>query len=177
MFLGVAAYLVLSGLGISPIGLRPLDLVRYAAAVTLMWASVEKWAYPEWTAPLIAAKPDMTMGTTPELFMRSAGVIEFTLAFSLIWTPLVRRMAAIILAAIFISAVFEFGKVDAIGHSGIVVVLLGIAADDARRAVRVRDVALAPGLGTAAPWLPSWRCTISATRPCSARSLGWVAGR
>ena len=144
VFLGVAAYLVLSGLGISPFGIRPLDIVRHTAAVTLMWASVEKWAYPDWTSPLLAAKPQMTMGASPELFMKSAGVIEFTLAFSLIWTPLVRRMAALILTAIFVSAVFEFGKVDAIGHSGIIVVLLGIAADDARRAVRVRDVALAP---------------------------------
>ena len=144
VFLGVAAYLVLSGLGISPLGLRPLDIVRYAAAVTLMWASVEKWAYPEWTAPLLTAKPQMTMGASPELFMQSAGVIEFTLAFSLIWTPLVRRIAALILTGIFVSAVFEFGKIDAIGHSGIVVVLLGIAAEDARRTVRVRDVATAP---------------------------------
>ena len=144
VFLGVAAYLVLSSLGITPFGIRPLDVVRYTAAVTLMWASVEKWAYPEWTAPLLVAKPQMTMGATPELFMKSAGVIEFTLAFSLIWTPLVRRVAALILTGIFVSAVFEFGKIDAIGHSGIIVVLLGIAADDARRAVRVRDVALAP---------------------------------
>ena len=53
-------------------------------------------------------------------------------------------MAALILTGIFVSAIFEFGKVDAIGHSGIIVVLLGIAADDARRAVRVRDVATAP---------------------------------
>jgi len=86
----------------------------------------------------------MTFGASPELFMKAAGVVEFTLAFALIWTPLVRRTAAIILAAIFVSAVFEFGKVDAIGHSGIIVVLIGIAADDARSAVRRRDVALAP---------------------------------
>ncbi len=144
VFLGVAAYLVLNGLGISLFGIRSLDLVRYTAAITLMWASVEKWAYPQWTDPLLAAKPAMTMGATPELFMQSAGVIEFTLAFALIWTPLVRRMAAIILAAIFVSAVFEFGKVDAIGHSGIIVVLLGIAADDTRATVRIRDVAWAP---------------------------------
>ncbi|GLS71698.1 hypothetical protein GCM10007890_37110 [Methylobacterium tardum] len=144
VFLGVAAYLILRGLDIEPYGVRPLDIVRWAAAVTLMWASVEKWAYPQWTHPLLAAKPGMTMGASPELFMQAAGVIEFTLAFALIWTPLVRRAAAIILAAIFISAVFEFGKVDAVGHSGIIVVLLGIAADDARRAVRVRDVVAAP---------------------------------
>jgi hypothetical protein len=144
VFLGVAVYLICQGLDLTPFDIRPLDLVRWTAAVTLMWASVEKWAYPQWTDPLLAAKPQMTMGASPELFMQAAGVIEFTLAFALIWTPLVRRMSAIILAAIFISAVFEFGKVDAIGHSGIIVVLLGIAADDARSVVRVRDAAWAP---------------------------------
>ena len=144
VFLGVAVYLICQGVGLRPFNLRPLDIVRWTAAVTLMWASVEKWAYPQWTDPLLAAKPQMTMGASPELFMQAAGVIEFTLAFALIWTPLVRRISAIILAAIFVSAVFEFGKVDAIGHSGIIVVLLGIAADDVRSVVRVRDAAWAP---------------------------------
>ncbi len=144
VFLGVAAYLILRGLDIAPYGIRPLDIVRWAAAVTLMWASVEKWAYPQWTDPLFAAKPEMTMGATRELFMQAAGVIEFTLAFALVWTPLVRRTSALILAGIFVSAVFEFGKIDAIGHSGIIVVLLGIAADDVRVKVRVRDTVLAP---------------------------------
>jgi hypothetical protein len=144
VFLGIAAYLIAQGLGLKPFDVRPLDLVRWTAAVTLMWASIEKWAYPDWTAPLIAAKPQMTMGATPELFMQAAGVIEFTLAFALIWTPLVRRTSAIILAAIFVSAIFEFGKVDAIGHSGIIVVLLAIAADDVRVPVRARQALLAP---------------------------------
>ena len=144
VFLGVAVYLILQGLGLKPFDIRPLDIVRWTAAVTLMWASVEKWAYPQWTDPLLAAKPQMTMGATPELFMQAAGVIEFTLAFALIWTPLVRRVAALILTGIFVSAIFEFGKVDAIGHSGIIVVLLGIAADDTRTTVRARDAAWAP---------------------------------
>ena len=144
VFLGVAVYLICQGLGLKPFDIRPLDIVRWTAAVTLMWASVEKWAYPQWTDPLLAAKPQMTMGASPELFMQAAGVIEFTLAFALIWTPLVRRVAALILSGIFVSAVFEFGKVDAIGHSGIIVVLLGIAADDLRSVVRVRDAARAP---------------------------------
>lgn len=144
VFLGIAAYLALTGLDRTLFGMRPIDVVRMAAAVTLMWASVEKWAYPHWTDPLLAAKPAMTMGASPELFMQAAGVIEFTLAFALIWTPLVRRCAAIILAAIFISAIFEFGKLDAIGHSGIIVVLLGIAADDARTAATRWHAAMAP---------------------------------
>lgn len=144
VFLGVAAYLALTGLDRTLFGYRPIDVVRATAAITLMWASVEKWAYPQWTDPLLAAKPSMTMGASAETFMRAAGVIEFTLAFALIWTPLVRRASAIILAAVFISAIVEFGKVDAVGHSGIIAVLIGIAADDARVPATRRDAVLAP---------------------------------
>jgi hypothetical protein len=46
-------------------------------------------------------------------------------------TPLVRRVAAILLAGMFTSAVLEFGKIDAIGHLMIVIILVAIAVDDA----------------------------------------------
>jgi hypothetical protein len=130
VFLGVATFLILAGLQKSFFGLRPLDLVRITAAITLMWASVEKWAYPQWTDPLLAAKPEMTMGFSSDLFMDAAGVIEFTLAFGLIWTQMVRRYSAAILVFIFVSAIFGFGKIDAIGHSPIIVVLVAFVADD-----------------------------------------------
>jgi hypothetical protein len=151
IFLGAAAYLALTGLRRATfLGIRPLDIVRWAAGITLMWASIEKWAYPEWTFPLFISHPAMNMGFDIELFMRAAGVIEFTLAFALMWTPLVRRVAAIILTGMFVSAVFEFGKIDAMGHSVIIVVLLAIIADDAGtgapRRVWWRPV-LAPALG------------------------------
>ena len=55
--------------------------------------------------------------------MRASGAVEFALAFSLMWTPLVRRVGAVILTAMFVSAVFDFGKIDLIGHSLIVVAL------------------------------------------------------
>jgi hypothetical protein len=151
IFLGVAVYLALTGLRRATfLGIRSLDIVRWAAGITLMWASIEKWAYPEWTFPLFISHPAMNMGFDIEFFMRAAGVIEFTLAFALMWTPLVRRAGAIVLIGMFVSAVFEFGKLDAIGHSVIIVVLLAIAADDAgtgaRRRVWWRPL-LAPALG------------------------------
>ena len=132
VFLGVAAYLALVGAQSQFFGMRPLDVVRWAAAITLMWASIEKWAYPQWSFPLIQDNPKMTLGYDPEFFMQAAGVIEFTLAFALIWTPLVRRAAAIALAAAFVAAIAQFGKLDAIGHALIIVVLLAIAADNVR---------------------------------------------
>jgi hypothetical protein len=129
VFLGVAAYLALSGLQRDLFGIRPIDVVRWSAAITLMWASVEKWAYPEWTLPLFIQSPSLSLGLEPEFFIRAAGAVEFALAFALLWTPLVRRVAALVLATAFIGAVFEFGKIDLIGHTLIVIVLLAIVAD------------------------------------------------
>jgi hypothetical protein len=129
LFLGLAAYLALTGLERTLFGVRPLDVLRYTVAITLMWASVEKWAYPEWSFALFVTHPEMTMGFDEEFFMRAAGVVEFTLSFALLLTPLVRRSAAIILLAMFVSTVLEFGKIDLIGHSPIIVALLLIIGD------------------------------------------------
>jgi hypothetical protein len=144
IFLGVAVFLALTGLQRDFFGIRALDLVRWAAGVTLMWASIEKWAYPEWSYPLLIQHPQMTLGFSVDFFMRAAGAVEFALAFALMWTPLVRRVAAIILTGMFVSAVFQFGKVDLIGHSLIVVVLLAVVADDAKDRALVRLPWLVP---------------------------------
>ncbi len=144
IFLGVAAYLALVGGQTGFFGARPIDVLRWSAGITLMWASIEKWAYPEWSYPLFITHPEMTLGFTPDFFMRAAGAVEFALAFALMWTPLVRRVGAVMLAAMFVSAVFEFGKIDLIGHSLIVVALLGIIADDGGRPAQLRHSWLLP---------------------------------
>jgi hypothetical protein len=144
IFLGVAAYLALVGGQTTFFGVRPIDLLRWAAGITLMWASIEKWAYPEWSYPLFIQHPEMTLGFAPDFYMRAAGAVEFALAFALIWTPLVRRVAAVILAAMFVGAVLEFGKIDLVGHSLIVVALVGIIADDGGKAAQLRDSWLLP---------------------------------
>jgi hypothetical protein len=123
----------MTGLRWTPFGIRPLDVVRWGAGVTLIWASAEKWAYPQWTAPIAAANPGMTLGTNFSTFMVAAGIIEFSLALGLLWTPLVRRFSAIALTFLFCGAVLDFGKIDAIGHMMIVVILIAIICDDDRR--------------------------------------------
>jgi hypothetical protein len=144
IFLGVAAYLALAGLRKDVFGIPPLDIVRYATAITLMWASVEKWAFPQWSFPLFIEHPGITLGLDSELYMRAAGVVEFTFAFALVWTPLVRRYAAAVLAGMFISACLEFGKLDMIGHSAIIAILLAIVADNSRVESDFRIPWLAP---------------------------------
>ncbi len=129
IFLGSAAYFALLGLNRTLFGVAPLDVVRYAAAVTLMWASVEKWGYPQWTYPLFISHPAMSMGFKVAYYMKAAGIVEFSLAFALLGTPLMRRTASIILASMFVTAILEFGKIDAVGHSPIIAVMLAIMAD------------------------------------------------
>src|SRR5260370_16982923 len=64
--------------------------------------------------------------------MGGGGVVELGLGFAVGWTSLFRRGAALVLAIMFVMAVFEFGKIDAIGPSPIIVILLAIVADEAR---------------------------------------------
>jgi hypothetical protein len=144
IFLGVAAYIALKGLQKDFFGARAIDVVRWSAGVTLMWASIEKWAYPEWSLPLFIQHPNLSLGFDPEFFMRAAGAVEFALAFALMWTPLIRRVAAVVLIWMFVSAVFEFGKIDLIGHTLIVVVLIGIAVDNGGRSALARYPWLIP---------------------------------
>jgi len=144
IFLGVAVYIALKGAQTDFFGARPIDIVRWAAGVTLMWASIEKWAYPQWSFPLFIEHPNLTFGFDQEFFMQAAGAVEFALAFALMWTPLVRRVAAILLTSMFVSAVFEFGKVDLIGHTLIVVVLVGIVGDSGGKTVLARYPWLLP---------------------------------
>ncbi|WP_437440039.1 hypothetical protein [Neorhizobium galegae] len=150
IFLGLSAYLALTGLQKRFLGVLPLDILRYSTAATLMWASVEKWAYPEWSFPLLAAHPNIALGINSESYMRAAGMIEFTLAFALLWTPLVRRLSAVVLLAMFVSACAEFGKVDIVGHSVIIVVLITIFADDRPKTADLRVPWLCPAAFSAA---------------------------
>ena len=144
IFLGIAGYLAALGLNKTIFGYRPIDFLRWSLAITLMWASVEKWAYPEWTYPLFASHPDMAMGFDPAFFMRAAGVVEFALAFALTMTPFTRRCASIMLVSIFVSAITGFGKIDAIGHAGVIGCLLALILDDVNCRASVRQVAMVP---------------------------------
>jgi hypothetical protein len=144
IFLGIAAYIALTGLQRDFFGIRAIDVVRWGAGITLLWASIEKWAYPEWSYPLFGQHPNLSVGLSPDFYMRAAGWVEFALAFALLWTPLVRRVGAIILTGMFVGAVFGFGKIDLIGHSLIVVVLLSIIADSRRESALIRHPGLLP---------------------------------
>jgi hypothetical protein len=131
LFLGIAAYLI----GISAQRARNPCLRRVAhyrhsilviaMAATLCWASIEKWAYPSWTMPILTERSYLALGLEPATFMALAGWVEFGLAILLvIGGRFSSRLAALALFIMFTAAVLEFGKVDLVGHLPIIASLV-----------------------------------------------------
>lgn len=151
---GVSAYLVLEACADTNWRKHRFEVLRWGVAIALMWSSLEKVAYPDWFYPLVDEKPFLTLGLPRDMFIPMAGVAEFTMGFGLIWTPLVRRLAAIALFIIFNAAVYPFGRVDLIGHALIMAIIVAIAADHTRQvhflpAVKRRLAGVPAGLAAA----------------------------
>jgi hypothetical protein len=100
-------------------------IVLYATtAITLLWASVEKWGYPFWTYPLLAREPGLLMGLEPRTFMVLAGFVEFNLTFMMLSSvSLLSRTIALGLGSVFALAIYKFGLIDAVGHLLIIAIL------------------------------------------------------
>lgn len=144
---GVAGYLLLASVENPEWRARRFQVLRIGVAVALMWSSLEKFAYPDWFYPLVEEKPFLTFGMPRDVFIPMAGVAEFTLGFGLLWSPLVRRLSAIALLAIFFTAVYPFGRIDLVGHALIMAALFLVAADPCKGLIRGR----AEDVQTAAP--------------------------
>jgi hypothetical protein len=123
IFLGVASYLfIVSLFGRSYTELAS-NILRVFSGVTFLWASIEKFAYPEWSFPILARYPSISFGLDSELYMVAAGFVEFVAAFLLITGAVAIRVAAAVLLVFFVSAIPVFGLIDAIGHALIIAVL------------------------------------------------------
>ncbi|MGI9417985.1 MAG: hypothetical protein ACR2RA_09125, partial [Geminicoccaceae bacterium] len=83
IFLGVASYIII----ISLLGERyadiALDVMRWCTGITLLWAGIEKFAFPEWSFGLLNAEPGITFGFGAEFYMVAAGFVEFCCAYLL----------------------------------------------------------------------------------------------
>ena len=151
--IGVAGYLVLAASDRPEWHRRRFEVLRWGVAIALMWSSLEKFAYPAWFYPLVEEKPFLTFGLPRDMFIPMAGVAEFTMGFGLLWTPLVRRLSAVALLMIFLTAVWPFGRVDMVGHALIMATILLIAADPERQlhfVPRIRQAISGVPLGLAA---------------------------
>jgi hypothetical protein len=147
VFLGLGAFFALSvSQDVRLLTLR-FDFLRWTVASSLLWPSIEKFVYPGWVAPIALAHPEITLGFDVATVVTAAGVVEFGLSFALFWTPLVRRIAALVLIAVLTAATFDFGKVDGIGHLLIIAILIVIFAQPADTLDR-RHPLLAPLVGS-----------------------------
>ena len=147
--LGIALFLIVSAGGGERASTLGLAALRWGLALSLMWSSLEKFAYPGWFDPLVDAKPFLTFGLPREVFVPMAGVAEFTLGFGLVSTPLVRRLSALALLVVFNAAVYPFGRLDLVGHALLIAMMVSVAADRTPAAVRaarpVGRLAAVPG--------------------------------
>ena len=123
---GVAVYLALTGVKNPHLSALRLPVLYTGVAVTMMWGAIEKFGYPSWTFPLLATHPGLTLGFSFEQFMYIAGFVEFSLAFFMVTGTTLLRFSCAALLILMVSAVPEFGKVDAVGHLLIVAGLLAM---------------------------------------------------
>lgn len=95
-----------------------------ATGVNFLWLAIEKFAYPQWTYPLLAEHPSLLMGMAPEFYMILAGYVEVMIIFTLLGAAsVVTRVIAFCFQALFVLAIFEFGLIDAVGHLMIIAIL------------------------------------------------------
>lgn len=145
IFLGIAAYLFLWSWYGEPKAALADGLLRGLTSITLLWASIEKWGYPEWSFGLLTQRPELTFGFGPELYMVLAGFVEFCTAYLLITGQLAGRVAALVLLFFFLSAIIPFGMIDAVGHAGIIVVLIVLALGAPNRWALARPAVVSHG--------------------------------
>lgn len=123
IFLGLAAWLVLTSCREERLRAVRMPILYVTFCASMMWGAVEKWAYPQWTHPLLAERPYLALGIPVDEFMILAGFVEFALAFYILTGLGLLRLGILALGAIFVAAVIDFGRMDAIGHLPIVAAL------------------------------------------------------
>ena len=143
VFLGLGVWFVLSVSRDAKLLAFRSDFLRWTVALSLLWPSMEKFVYPAWVAAIAVDHPELTLGFDVSTVVTAAGIVEFGLAFALLWTPLVRRLSALALVLLLTAATLDFGKVDGIGHLMILAILFVVLADREGRPAQCRP-ALAP---------------------------------
>lgn len=112
------AYFFVATAGSSPGWKKSGFIVLFAGiGINFLWLSTEKFAYPQWTYPLLAKHQALLMGIEPEIYMVLAGFVEFVIVFLLLGAASVAtRLIAFAFQTLLVLGIFEFGLIDALGH-------------------------------------------------------------
>ena len=142
-FPGIAAYLALTSLGTSRALRLRMPILSGSLAFGLMWTSVEKFVYPQWTLQIVTQHPELAFGFAPRFVVVMAGFVEFTLAYFIMTGRGLVRFGAAGYALIFSGAIPTFGHLDAVGHIPIIGILLAVClhgCSPLQQVIRVRSL-------------------------------------
>ena len=82
IFLGIGYFFLVTNVGRSQWMKSGFVVLFACTGLTLIWAAIEKFVYPQWTYPILQHNPDMLMGMSPYAFMVSPGSSNSTLLLS-----------------------------------------------------------------------------------------------
>lgn len=126
-FVGVAIYVALGDPALRrfrELAAWRIPIMTGSLALSLMWTAVEKFLFPEWTVAVLLRHPSIAAGFALPSVTTVAGFVEFSLSFYLlVGRPVLVRAAAVLLVAVFVVAMPEFGVVDVVGHIPVIVIL------------------------------------------------------
>ncbi|MCK5919160.1 MAG: hypothetical protein KAG34_12075 [Cocleimonas sp.] len=123
-FVGLGLFLILSNFKHYPLSHYRFQILYGFLIFSFLWSAVEKLAYPQWFYPFLAKYPFLTMGLDNDLFIACAAIVEFTLFFLLLMGNNGVILVAFLSNLLIISGNIYFGKIDAIGHFPVNVILL-----------------------------------------------------
>jgi len=128
IFLGVAGVLIISSFRkLQKYEETKLMILHGTVIFTLMWASIEKFVYASWYNGVLDQHSHLLVGLDPQTFMLLAAFTGFTLPFlMLVDSGFLARLAALPLIGVFLLAIIDFGKVDLVGHSLIIMSLVSL---------------------------------------------------
>ena len=194
-FLGLTAYVALAQPMMRGFRLATwrTSILTASLSLSLMWTAVEKFLFPQWTILVLLHHPGITGGYPFPTVTTIAGFVEFSLSFYLLsGRAVLVRVAAVLLAGVFVIAMPEFGIVDVVGHIPVIIILVatllhgetdlqrtfrGSAAGAARSGVRVAASYVATmfvlmllyyGLHAGSVWLGGKPVRVSQPAPAAA---------
>jgi nitrate reductase NapE component len=125
-FIGAAIYLIWMGQDRRN-EVRAMALLRVATALTLMVGATEKFGYPSWSFQMLRDYPMLRFGVDNlDFYMAAAGVVEFALAFLLLFGRVSANVASGLLFVLMAAAIALFGWIDAVGHALFLAALLAL---------------------------------------------------
>jgi len=115
-YIGVAAYLALSGVRSLRLRAIRLPFLYGTVGFSLCWLALEKLVYPSWARYVVEQNPQLALGFSPDFFITGAAFVELSLGYLLI-IGLFERPLALVITLVFFSTTLVFGKLEVIGHT------------------------------------------------------------